>query len=880
MFGKLVRQLTFLLKRGRSETDLEREIRFHIELETRKHVDEGMSETEARRQALADFGSIPSSQEAVREAWGLRIWSDLRRDFQYAFRTIHRKPGFALMAILTMAIGVGATTAVFAVFDRAILRPLPFGDPERLVYIGETRTVGDFGEMAASYPNFEDWKQSNHSFEDIAGLNGTNFTVTGLGVPFRISAVRVTTNFLSVLRVRPQRGRDFLKEEEPLDNSRVVIITDGFWHRLLGARRDVLGQTLRLGAVPHTIVGVLPADFRFPFGSASDLIVPLGSTPDQRAWRQSHWLLTIARLRDGVTATAADTEMKAIAAQLAAQHTDTNAGTSARVVPLQEQAVASIRPALRVIGGAAIFMFCLALANLANLMIAQSATRQREMAIRTAIGAGTLRLGRQLLAESLALAAIAAIASVVVANLTLQGMTRSIPRLTLASFPSVAEASIDARTVAFASFLALLGGLIAGGVVVFRLSRNPLAGAVHRDSASAPASQRLRSIFTISEVALAVTLLVGAVTILRSVQQLLQVNPGFVTDKRLSMNLSLPQEAYLKSENVATFYESLRNRVAELPGVEQAGVIDELPLTTEGGRVFVYEYGEAEPKSGNDGIETVVRSASVNYFETIGIPLKSGRTFTTADRAESTKVALINEMLATRLFGKANPVGRRLVTFNRSKYEIVGVVGDVALKDLDSAMRPTMYTTLVQDPSRSSILVIKTALDPDVMAGAVRGVVRRLDADLPVYAVRSLDETMNLTSSVVTRRLVLFLLGTFSVVGAVMAGIGLYGLMSFLVAQRSREIGIRIALGAEHRAIKRLVLNQALRMTAIGLVLGTGLAIGSGQLIRSVVYGVVPSNPTILITVALVVGVITYAACYAPVQRALRFDPVTVLRND
>ena len=880
MFGKLVRQLTFLLKRGRSEADLEREIRFHIEVETRKHVDEGMPETEARRQALADFGSIPSSQEAVREAWGLRIWSDLRRDFQYAFRTIRRKPDFALMAILTMAIGVGATTAVFAVFDRAILRPLPFGDPERLVYIGETRSVGDFGEMAASYPNFEDWKQSNHSFENIAGFNGTNFTVTGLGVPFRISAVRVTTNFLSVLRVRPQRGRDFLKEEEPLDNSRVVIITNGFWHRLLGARRDVLGQTLRLGGVPHTIVGVLPADFRFPFGGASDLIVPLGSTPDPRARRQSHWLLTIARLRGNVTATAADKEMKAIAAQLAAEHTDTNAGTSVRVVPLQEQAVASIRPALRVIGGAAIFMFCLALANLANLMIAQSATRQREMAIRMAIGAGTLRLGRQLLAESLALAAIAAIASVVVANLTLQGMTRSIPRLTLASFPSVAEASIDARTVAFAFFLALLGGLIAGGIVVFRLSRNPLARAVHRDSASAPASQRLRSIFTIAEVALAVTLLVGAVTILRSVQQLLRVNPGFVTDKRLSMNLSLPQEAYLKSENVATFYESLRNHVAELPGVEQAGVIDELPLTTEGGRVFVYEYGEAEPKSGNDGIETVVRSASVNYFETIGIPLKSGRTFTTADRAESTKVALINEMLATRLFGKANPVGRHLVTFNRSMYEIVGVVGDVALKDLDSAMRPTMYTTLVQDPSRSSLLVIKTALDPDVMAGAVRGVVRRLDADLPVYAVRSLDETMNLTSSVVTHRLVLFLLGAFSVVGAVMAGIGLYGLMSFVVAQRSREIGIRMALGAEHRTIKRLVLNQALRMTAIGLVIGTGLAIGSGQLIRSVVYGVVPSNPTILITVALIVGVITYAACYAPVRRALRFDPVTVLRND
>jgi putative ABC transport system permease protein len=265
----------------------------------------------------------------------------------------------------------------------------------------------------------------------------------------------------------------------------------------------------------------------------------------------------------------------------------------------------------------------------------------------------------------------------------------------------------------------------------------------------------------------------------------------------------------------------------------------------------------------------------------MGIPLKSGRTFTTADRADSTKVALINEMLATRLFGKTNPVGQRLaVMLNRSVYEIVGVVGDVALKDLDSSMRPTMYTTVVQDPSRGSHLVIKTALDPDEMARAVRGVVQRLDAELPVYAVRSLDETINLTSSVVTRRLVLFLIGAFSVVGAVMAGVGLYGLMSFVVAQRSREIGIRIALGAEHRTVKRLVLNQALRMTVIGLVIGTGLAIGSGQLIRSVVFGVVPSNPTILITVALIVGIITYAACYAPVRRALRFDPATVLRHD
>src|SRR5215510_10102476 len=882
MFGKLLRQLRFVLKRGRSETDLEREIRFHIEQEAREHLDDGMPETEARRRALADFGSIPSCQETVREVWGLRIWSDLRRDFQYALRMIQRKRGFALMTILTMAVGVGATAAVFAVFDRAILRPFPFGDSERLVYISETRPGKEFGQMAASYPNFQDWKQSNHSFEDIAGFNGTNFTVTGLGLPFRISAVRVTTNFLSVLKVRPQLGRDFQNEEEPLENSRVVIISDGFWHRFFGVRSDVVGETIRLGGVPHTIVGVLPENFRFIFGGTSDLIVPLAPTDDQRTRRQSHWLFTFARLRDGVTATEADTEMKAIAAQLAAEHADTNAGTGARVVPLREEVVAGIRPTLGVISGAAIFMFCLALANLANLMVAQSATRQREMAIRTAIGAGTMRLGRQLLAESVALAAIAAIASLVVANLTLAGMTRFIPQGAIGGgFPSVAEASVDARTAAFAFLLAMLGGVSAGSAAVFRLSRNPLADAIRRDTASAPASQRLRSMFIVAEVALAVALLVGAVAMLRSVQQLLRVNPGFQTDNRLVMNLSLPQSAYPKSENVANFYENVRNRVAQLPGVEQAGVIDERPLTHDAGTVFVYAFGQNEPTSNNDAIETVVRSSSVNYFETMGIPLKSGRTFATTDRLDSMKVVLVNEMLATRLFGKTNPVGRRLVVkINRNVYEIAGVVGDVALRDLDSAMRPTMYTTFVQEPSRSSHLVIKTAVDPNALTATVRGVVQQLDAELPVYGVRSFYEAINLTASVVTRRLVLFLIGAFSIVGAVMAGVGLYGLMSFVVAQRQREIGIRIALGAEHSMIKRLVLNQALRMTGIGLVIGVGLAIASGQLIQSVVFGVAPSNPTILITVAIVVGLITYAACYAPVRRALQLDPVTVLRHD
>jgi len=329
------------------------------------------------------------------------------------------------------------------------------------------------------------------------------------------------------------------------------------------------------------------------------------------------------------------------------------------------------------------------------------------------------------------------------------------------------------------------------------------------------------------------------------------------------------------------FYEDLRDRVEQLPGVEQAGVIDEMPLNGDYGTVFVHTYGRSGPKSESDGIETIVRSASVNYFETIGIPLKSGRTFTTADRPDSTKVALINETLAARLFGQSNPLGKRMVMLlNRTVFEVVGVVADVAQRDLDTPIRPTMYTTLVQDPSRSSNLVIKTPLDVEAIAGAVRAQVQGLDPELPVYGVRTLDEMLNLTSSVVTRRLVLYLVGAFSIVGALMAGVGLYGLMSFVVAQRAREIGIRIALCAKHSAVQWLVLNHAIRMTALGLVIGITLAIASGRLIQSVVFGVAPSSPPILITVTVIIGLITCAACYAPVCRALRMDPVAVLRHD
>jgi putative ABC transport system permease protein len=879
MIGRLFRQLRFMLHRNRSEKDLQREIRFHIEMEAREHLENGMNEGEARRRALRDFGSMPVVEETVREAWGLRIWSDLQRDFRHAFRMIRRKPGFAALTVVTMAIGVGATSAVFSVVDQALLKPLPYREPDRLVHLWETRTNRGT-QMEASYPNFQDWKKLNHSFEDIAGYNGTNFTLTDLGLPRRVSAVRVTTNMMSVLGVRPQIGRDFTPQEEAPGTSHVALVTHRFWQSDMGARPEALLQTLRLGGVPYSIVGVLPEDFRFDADNRADLFIPLEATPDQVTRRFFHWLRPIARLKNGVSPAAAENELKGIAAQLVSTYPDSNAGTSARLVPLQDQLIGSLRPVLFVVFGASVCMLCLAFANLANVMVAQSATRQREVAIRTAVGASAFRIGRQVIAESLVLAALAGAASLFVATWTLSALLASIPPALLGNFRTILESHIDWRVVLFDLALTLTGGLFSGMVVALRLSRSSLSESIRTTSVDRHTNQRLRTFFTVVEVSLAVMLLVGAVVMVQSVRRLVSVDPGFNTKNLISMQLSLPSSRYPKSANVASFYKELQSQASSIPGVQQAAVIDESPLTNDGGTVFLHVKGRPDPRPG-DEIETVYRSASAGYFETMEIPLKSGRTFQSTDTSSTPNVIVLNETLARQLFPNEDPVGQRVIMpFNKSEWDVIGVVGDVRLAELDRGIRPTLYTNAVQDPSPSSYLLIRTTTDVENMSKSIREGVQRMDAELPVYGIRSMDQTVSQTYGVSSRRLVLYLVGAFSSMGVLMAGIGLYGLMTFVVAQRSKEIGIRIALGASGLQVRRLVLNQAMMLMLVGLGIGVAVAVAGGRVLQSVVFGVSPSNPLVLIIVSSIVALITCLACYVPVRRALRTDPIIVLRHD
>jgi putative ABC transport system permease protein len=876
MLTKLRNQLRFILRRNKSESDLDREIRFHIEMEAQE-MDNSASTDDPRRTALANFGSVAACKEAVRETWGLRLWSDLWRDFQYTFRMIRRKPGFAIIVILTLSLGIGANTAVFSVFDRAVLRPLPYANPEQLVHLWETRSNEEFAQMEASYPNFQDWIVRNHSFTGLAGYNGTNFTLTGFGVPVRISAERVTTNMLSVLGVRPQLGRDFLPSEETL-GSHVAIVTHGFWQTQLAGRSDVLGQSLRLNGMPYTIVGVLPADFRFELGGQTSMFVPLEATPDQTERRQFHWLRPIGRLKPNVSVADAEAEMKSIAAGLVAEYPATNTGTSARLVPLQEQVVGNVKPVLLVVFGAAACMLALALVNLANLIVAQSAVRQREMAIRAAIGAGTMRLGRQMVAESLMLALFGGVFSLLVAHWTLTSIFTALPVPLLGTFASAAARSIDTRVTLFNMILTLAAGTLAGGLGAFRVSRSSLNDVV-KGGLSSHGNNRLRTLFTTAEVALAVLLLVAAVVMVESVQRLTHVNPGFNADHLISMRLSLPAATYPKSGDVVSFYRELQRRVAAIPGVDKAAVIDELPLTTDGGTVHVYVQGQPQPQPGSEQ-ESVIRSASPDYFETMQISLLKGRTFAPSDES-SDRIVVINYTLAKRLFQDADPVGQRIVMpFNKSVWEVVGVVNDVHLANLDRGIRPTVYTCSLQDPSRSSNLVVRTMTDMSSMVAVIRREAQVMDPELPVYAARTMAETINFTSGVATRKLVLYLVGAFSSIGVAMAGIGLYGLLSFSVAQRSKEIGIRVALGAARSSVKRLIFRQAAMMTATGLAIGLVGAILGNRLMQSIVFGVSASNPGVLLTVAVLVGVVTCGACYVPVSRATRIDPIIVLRQD
>ncbi|MGH9794116.1 MAG: ABC transporter permease [Candidatus Acidiferrales bacterium] len=815
-----------------------------------------------------------------------KMWEDVK----YAARTLSKSPGYTAVAVLTLALAIGANTAIFTVVDAALLRSLPYREPDRLVHLWETRTNRQFGQMEASYPNFADWRQQNTVFESIAGYNRTNFTLVGQGTPERISATRVTANFFAVLGVEPQLGRAFRPEEESGAGpdgigagGPAAIVTHGFWQRRLGASREALGAQMNLSGTSFTIVGVLPQHFHFALDGNTEVFVPLMMNDDQRARRSYHWLMPIARLKPDVTIEQANTELGAIAARLAEAYRASNAETGARVVPLREEINGAMRPMLLLVFSAVSLLLLLACVNVANLTLARGSARAREIAIRTALGAGRARLMAQLLTESMLLALLGGAAALAIASSGTTFLVGLLPSSFLSRMPFLRELSLDATVFAFGILLTLFTGILFGLMPAWHATRADVSGAL-KDGGSAGASRervRLRGALVIAQISLALILLAGTGLVLRSLEKVMNVNPGFRTENLLTMRLSLPAARYQNAGQVASLYIRLEGRVSALPGVRAVALIDEMPVTHDGGTARLFIEGQPEPPPGQEQ-ETVMRTANPSYFSMMGIRLIRGRFFSERDNLDAPLVVLLSETLARQLFPNEDPLGRTLYAkfAQRVTFEVIGVVADVKLAGLDRQVRPSMYTSSLQNPSRSNWLLIRTETDTAQIAAAVRKEVAALDAELPVYGVRTGEDLIRASEGVFLRRSLSTLLGGFALLALLLAALGLYGVMNYNVTQRVREIGLRMALGARAGHVLRLVAGQGLRLAVAGTVIGAAGALAAAQWIRQFLFGVSAADPLTFASVCAVLLAIAILACVVPAWRATRVDPNIVLRYE
>ena len=805
------------------------------------------------------------------------LWQDLR----YGARQLLRSPGFTIVAVLTLTLGIGATTAIFTVFHATLLRPLPYESPDGLVHLWEVSSRQDFDRMEASYPNYIDWKEQSTTLTGLGGYGGAGFTVVAGDTVERISATRVTANFFSVLGVKPILGRDFLPQEDQ-PGQRSVLLTHDYWQGRFAAAPDIVGRTLNLNGQPWTIVGVLPADFQFPLRGASEAWVTLDMNPDQQNRRSLHWLNVVARLKSGTTRGQAEEELRAIQQRLAARHSETNSGQSARVVPLRDEITGRVRPLVLVLMAAVTCVLLIACVNVANLMLVRAAGRRKEMAVRAALGAGRGRLVVQVLTESLLLALLAGGAGILLAGWGVEVLVGAVPDSLLRdSLVYLKGLSIDRTVLAFALLTTLATTVLFGLVPALassHVSPNESLKESGRLSAAAGRS-RLRQGLVVSEVALALVLLVGAGLIVQSLDRLLEVKLGFDPQNLLTFRLLLPQAKYSQPEQVAGFARELRGQLESLPGVTGVTTVTNFPLTNDGNTNLLAIEGVARPPGQEP--EASTRIVSPNYFSTLRIPVLEGRGFDTGDVLNAPFAVIVNQELVRRHLGRLNPLGRR-VTFlsNGAEATIVGVVGDVRLGRLDVPMRPTIYLSDQQVPVNMLGVVVRTGGDPKQLLAAARNQVQALDPELPLFLVNTMDELLASSPAVFERRYLTLLLGALAVSALALAVVGLYGVMAYGVAQRTQEIGIRVALGAQGWDILRLVVGQGMKLSLVGVAIGLVGGLALTRFLSSLLFGIGATDPATFAGVATVLAAVALLACWLPARRAMRVDPMVALRYE
>jgi putative ABC transport system permease protein len=797
-----------------------------------------------------------------------------------------KSPGFTLVTVLALALGIGATTAIFSVVNTVLLRPLPYPNSERVVYMGEWSQ--QIPEMSVSYPNFMDWRDQNQVFEQIAAFRNSNYVLTDVGEPERLDGRQVSAAFFPVLGVNPAIGRNFTPEEDKPGANPVALISHGFWQRRLGSDPSVVNKPLLLNGESYTVIGVLPQTFEWQ--SPVDVFVTVGLRSDRLMDRDNHpGMYVLGLLKPGVSVEQARTEMKAIAARLADQHPETNAGNSVALQSLQERAVEDIRVALWVLFWAVIFVLLIACANVANLLLARAASRSKEIAIRTALGAGRLRLIRQLLTESLLLSLLGGLCGLLFAmwgiDALLSAIPDDVPRLLTANI------GLDRWVLLFTFGVSVLTGLLFGLAPALQASKTNLNDSLKEGGRSGSAGgshQRVRNMLVVSEVALSLLLLVGAGLLIQSFLRLQKTDLGFDPANVLTLRVPLPEARYKENAQVASFWDELQNRVRVLPGVESVGLTRGLPMN--GGIESGFTIEGREVANIKDLPIAVNLFTSANYFQTMNIPLLSGRYFTEQDTKDSQPVVLVDEMLAARFFPNTDAVGKRLKLGGADSespwMQIVGVVKHVKHYSPNEEPRVEVYTHYRQVPerffaaaTRSMWVAVKTrTADPTSLTTAIRNEVQQIDKDQPISNVDKMENIV--AATVAPQKFATWLLGIFAAVAMVLAAIGIYGVMAYSVTQRTHEIGIRMALGAGQRDVLRMVVGQGMKLALVGVALGLAGAFAATRLMSTLLFGVSATDPLTYSSVALLLGAVALFACLIPAHKATKVDPMIALRYE
>ncbi len=862
-----------LIHRGRRDQELDEEIQSHFRMAVQDRLERGESAGDARHAARREFGNVGLVKETTREIWGWASLERLAQDLRYAARVLRASPGFTTVAALTLALGIGANTAIFSVV-RAALLPLDVPEPERVVMVWTENAKRDWHQFPASVPDFLDWKASG-VFSSLGALTQDGFNVRLGGETLRLSGMRVNGGFFDALSRKAQLGRVFTAQDTEAGHSQTVILSDGLWRSRFRADRSVVGKSLVVDGTPHTIVGVLQKTF--PRLSHEEIYLPLVFQPPLAAERGSRFFVVMGRLASGIDPPAAQHRMTELSRLLDRRYHDDDAGNTVVLQPVEAAFVQDSQALLFILFGTVGIVLLIACANIANLLLARGTARAKEMAIRAALGAGRWRLSRQLLTESVLLAALGGVLGVLPA---LWGI-HFISTFHLEDLPNADQIAFDWAVVAFDFGLSLATGMLFGLVPAWQAWRTDINYTLKAATGSHGVAfhQRLRGLFVVSEVALTMVLLVVAALVLQSYQRMRSAWPGYQSQGLVTMRIALSDHRYDVPEKQAAFFDRVLGRVAALPGVSNAAAIDEIPTSDDlhGSGLFFPD----RPAPRTEDIPVVLRdSVTSDYFRAMRIPLLRGRYFNASDRKDSAPVVVVDEWAARRYWPNQNPIGKRVkVGLSQPPREIVGVVGSIDQSLLVRMVKGRVgqvYLPMAQAPRPAMSLVVRASGDAGTEIGTVRRVVRGLDIDQPVFDAETMEQAR--ASGRTSQRLAAWVLGAFALVALLLATVGIYGVVAYNVGQRTREFGIRISLGAEWRDILGNVLRQGAVLAAIGIAIGLAGAFALTRLLESLLYGVAANDPLTFFGVAGLLAAVALAASYLPARRAIKIDPVRALR--